>query len=191
MDRQIVNVNINDIIPYVNNARTHSDEQIIQLRSSLREFGFVNPILIDSDYGLIAGHGRLTAAKLENYQTVPCVIIDGLTDTQKKAYILADNRLAEKAGWDMELVNIELQELSDMDFDIELTGFDFNIENDDIEPIDDENISTSANTEHFMSIDKTKITLTEEEFIDLQNSLNRYVELNGVSFGFVRSILNG
>ena len=88
------------LVPYVNNARTHSAEQIMKLRSSLREFGFINPVIIDSDYNVIAGHGRIMAAKEEGLKEVPCVLVDYLTESQKKAYILADNRMAMDAGWD-------------------------------------------------------------------------------------------
>ena len=117
-------VPIGKLIPYVNNARTHSEDQITKLRSSLREFGFINPILIDRDYNVIAGHGRLAAAKAENFDEVPCVYVDHLTDAQKKAYILADNRMAEDAGWDEEMLRIEIEALKEQAFDLSLTGFD-------------------------------------------------------------------
>ena len=117
-------VPITKLIPYVNNARTHSPEQITKLRSSLREFGFVNPVIIDRDYNVIAGHGRLAAAKEEGITEVPCVFVDHLTEAQKKAYILADNRMAMDAGWDEELLRVEIESLKGMDFDVPLTGFD-------------------------------------------------------------------
>ncbi len=112
------------LIPYVNNARTHSPEQINKLRGSLREFGFINPIIIDSDYNVIAGHGRLAAAKAEGFEQVPCVLVDYLSEAQKKAYILADNRYAQDAGWDEELLRVEIEALEGMDFDLSFTGFD-------------------------------------------------------------------
>ena len=117
-------ISIDKLVPYVNNARTHSAEQIIKLRSSLREFGFVNPIIIDRDFNVIAGHGRLMAAKEEGINEVPCVFADFLTDAQKKAYILADNRMAMDAGWDEELLKIEMEELQNLGYDLEFTGFD-------------------------------------------------------------------
>ena len=117
-------VDINKLIPYVNNARTHSKEQIQKLRSSLREFGFVNPVIIDKEYNVIAGHGRIAAAKEEGIQQVPCVYVDYLTEAQKKAYILADNRMALDAGWDNELLAVEMEELQNLGFDLGLTGFD-------------------------------------------------------------------
>ena len=117
-------VPLSKLVPYVNNARTHSPEQITKLRSSLREFGFVNPVIIDQDYGIIAGHGRVMAAKEEGIEEVPCVFVDYLTEAQKKAYILADNRFAQDAGWDEELLRIEIESLQGADFDVSLTGFD-------------------------------------------------------------------
>ena len=117
-------VDINKLIPYVNNARTHSPEQITKLRSSLREFGFVNPIIVDKDLNVIAGHGRLAAAKAEGITKVPCVFAEHLTEAQKKAYIIADNRMSEDAGWDDELLKVEMEALQDMGFDLSMTGFD-------------------------------------------------------------------
>ena len=116
-------ISIDELIPYANNARTHSKEQINKIRSSLREFGFVNPVLIDKDKNIIAGHGRVTAAKEEGIKEVPCVLVEHLTEAQKKAYIIADNKLALDAGWDNELLAVELENLKDLDFDVELTGF--------------------------------------------------------------------
>ena len=117
-------VDINRLVPYINNARTHSPEQINKLRASLREFGFVNPIIVDRDYNVLAGHGRLIGAKAEGYKEVPCVFVDEMTEAQKKAYIIADNRMAMDAGWDEELLRVEIESLQGMDFDPLLTGFD-------------------------------------------------------------------
>ncbi len=116
-------VDIEKLVPYVNNARTHSADQINKLRSSIREFGFINPVIIDKDYGVIAGHGRIMAAKEEGIKEVPCVFADHLNEAQKKAYILADNRMALDAGWDEELLRVEIESLEDYGFDVELTGF--------------------------------------------------------------------
>ncbi len=112
------------LVPYVNNARTHNEQQIMKLRSSLREFGFINPVIIDREYNIIAGHGRVMAAKEEGIDKVPCVFVDYLTEAQKKAYILADNRMALDAGWDEELLRVEIEALQAEDFDLGLTGFD-------------------------------------------------------------------
>jgi DNA modification methylase len=117
-------VDIGRLIPYINNARTHSPEQITKLRSSLREFGFINPILVDKDYNILAGHGRLAAAKEEGLTKIPCVFVEHLTDAQKKAYIIADNRMAMDAGWDNDLLRVELEALQGEDFNVLLTGFD-------------------------------------------------------------------
>ena len=117
-------VPVSKLVPYVNNARTHSPEQIMKLRSSLREFGFINPVIIDRDYGVIAGHGRILAAREEGIKEVPCVFADHLTEAQKKAYIIADNRMAMDAGWDEELLRVEIESLQAADFDPLLTGFD-------------------------------------------------------------------
>tara|TARA_R110000751_G_scaffold213401_1_gene316965 strand:- start:69 stop:1286 length:1218 start_codon:yes stop_codon:yes gene_type:complete len=117
-------VSIADLLPYANNARTHSAEQIKQVAASIKEFGFTNPILIDENNVIIAGHGRLQAAKSLGMALVPVRILDNLTDDQKKAYVIADNQLALNAGWDIELLKIELEELKLNDFDLALTGFD-------------------------------------------------------------------
>lgn len=117
-------VPIDKLVPYARNARTHSKEQIAQLRASLREFGFVSPAVIDSKYNILVGHGRVQAAREEGYKTIPCVFAENLTDAQKRAYILADNQLALNAGWDEEMLSVELSDLKDESFDLSLLGFD-------------------------------------------------------------------
>jgi len=123
MDSKLQMVGITKLVPYVNNARTHSAAQISKLRASIREFGFINPVIIDGNYGIIAGHGRVVAAQEEGLSEVPCVLVDHLTEAQKKAYILADNRYAQDAGWDEEMLRIEIEGLQAEDFDVSLTGF--------------------------------------------------------------------
>lgn len=120
---QIEQVAIDTLIPYARNSRTHSDEQVAQVAASIREFGFTNPVLIDADGGIIAGHGRVLAARKLQLKEVPCIRLSHLTETQKKAYIIADNKLALNAGWDDELLKLELGELDLEGFDLELTGF--------------------------------------------------------------------
>lgn len=115
---------IADLIPYARNARTHSEAQVAQIAASIREFGWTNPVLIDAEGGVIAGHGRLLAARKLGMEAVPVIELAHLTDAQKRAYILADNRLAESAGWDEELLALELADLRDLGFDLALTGFD-------------------------------------------------------------------
>jgi len=112
------------LIPYARNSRTHSDAQVAQIAASIREFGFTNPILIDAEGGIIAGHGRTMAARKLGLDEVPCIRLKNLTDAQKKAYIIADNKLALNAGWDDEMLKVELTELKDLDFDLSLIGFD-------------------------------------------------------------------
>lgn len=117
-------VNIDRLVPYARNARTHSKEQILQLRASMREFGFVNPVIVDKELNIIVGHGRIIAAKEEGIAEVPCVFVEHLTEAQKRAYILADNRLAMNAGWDAEMLSVEIADLQGADFDVSLLGFD-------------------------------------------------------------------
>jgi len=113
-----------ELIPYINNSRTHSEQQVQQVAASIKEFGFTNPILIDDESGIIAGHGRLQAAQLLNLNEVPTITLEGLTDAQKKAYVIADNQLALNAGWDIDSLKLEIENLSELDFDISLLGFD-------------------------------------------------------------------
>ena len=120
---QIKMLAVDKIIPYVKNSRTHSDEQVAQVAASIKEFGFTNPILLDKENVIIAGHGRMLAAQRLGLSEVPCIRLDHLTEAQKKAYIIADNKLALNAGWDNELLGLELGELRDEGFDISLTGF--------------------------------------------------------------------
>ena len=139
--RRYENVEIEKLIPYKNNARTHSDEQIEKIAKSMKEFGFINPILVDGNLNVIAGHGRILGAKKLGMKEVPCLFIEDLTEEQKRAYIIADNRLAEDAGWDKELLKIELEDLKNMNFDITLTGFeleDFDFSMDETKVIEDE-----------------------------------------------------
>jgi ParB-like chromosome segregation protein Spo0J len=119
---KIESVTIESLIPYINNARTHDDAQVTQIASSIKEFGFNNPILIDEDNGIIAGHGRLMAARKLGLVEVPTIMLSHLSEAQRKAYILADNRIALNSGWDNELLSLELQDIKD-DIDLSLIGF--------------------------------------------------------------------
>jgi len=121
---KITQKKVDSLIPYINNSRTHSDEQVAQIAASIKEFGWTNPILVDGDNSIIAGHGRLLAARKLGYKEVPTIELKDLTETQKKAYIIADNKLALNAGWDNEILSIELGSLQSANFDIELLGFD-------------------------------------------------------------------
>lgn len=121
---QVVYQDLLDLTPYANNSRIHSVHQIQQIVESIKEFGFTNPILIDEDGGVIAGHGRVQAAEILEMELVPTIVLKGLTETQKRAYIIADNKLALNAGWNMELLGIEIENLKAIDFNIELLGFE-------------------------------------------------------------------
>ena len=123
-DLSIEYKDIDDLIPYVNNSRTHSDEQVTQVAASIKEFGFTNPILVDEHNGIIAGHGRLMAAKKLKLEQVPTITLEGLTDAQRKAYVIADNKLALNAEWDFDLLKIEIESLQEDDFKLDLLGFD-------------------------------------------------------------------
>lgn len=113
-----------DLIPYINNSRTHSDDQVTQIASSMKEFGFTNPVLIDEDGGIIAGHGRIMAAKKIGLDNVPTITLNGLTDAQRKAYIIADNQLPLNAGWNLDLLKLEIENLQELDYDLSLLGFE-------------------------------------------------------------------
>ena len=120
---QIEYLDIDKLIPYVRNSRTHSEEQVLQIAGSIKEFGFNNPVLIDSEGGIIAGHGRVLAARKLGLSTVPVIRLGHLTETQKRAYIIADNKIALNAGWDDELLKLELDDLAGFDFDMDIIGF--------------------------------------------------------------------
>jgi ParB-like chromosome segregation protein Spo0J len=120
----VVYVKTADLVPYIANSRTHSDEQVAQIAASIKEFGFTNPILTDGDNGIIAGHGRLMAARKLGLAEVPTIALAGLTAAQKRAYVIADNKLALNAGWDYELLSSEITGLENDGFDLSLLGFD-------------------------------------------------------------------
>jgi ParB-like chromosome segregation protein Spo0J len=121
---KIESIKLGKLIPYAKNSRTHDDFQIQQIAASIREFGFTNPVLIDSEDGIIAGHGRVMAARKLGLTEVPCIRLGHLTETQKRAYIIADNKLALNSGWDEEMLGLELADLREADFDLDLIGFD-------------------------------------------------------------------
>jgi DNA modification methylase len=123
MDRKLEWRNIGEIIPYARNSRTHSEEQVAQIAASIKEFGWTNPVLIDEENGIIAGHGRLAAARKLGHTEIPVIELTGLTEAQKRAYVIADNKLALNAGWDTEMLVNELRDLEGMDIDLTLTGF--------------------------------------------------------------------
>ena len=144
---EITRVKLSDIRPYEKNAKIHGREQLEKLKASIQEFGFVNPCLIDRDYNLIAGHGRVMAAEELGMETVPCVFVEGLTDEQRRAYILADNKLAGLAEWDDVLVASELAELAEVGFDISLTGFEMQAV--DLDDVEDEKYVKNVDIPHY------------------------------------------
>jgi DNA modification methylase len=123
MSQKIEELKIEDLIPYSGNTRTHDEKQVMQIASSIKEFGFTNPVLIDGANGVIAGHGRLLAAQKLSMETVPCLRLGHLTDAQRRAYVIADNKLALNAGWDEEALAVEIERLLEDGFDLDLTGF--------------------------------------------------------------------
>lgn len=139
-------IKISALIPYEKNAKIHEGGQIQKIAASIREFGFINPILIDKDFNIIAGHGRVEAAKLIGMAEVPAVYVEGLTEAQRRAYILADNRLAELAAWDMEIVAEELEALQELDFDIDILGFDNAEEDDDTAEVKEDHAPEAPDT---------------------------------------------
>ena len=121
---KVEQIAIGELIPYVNNSRTHPEKQIEQIASSMREFGFTAPILCDENNTVLAGHGRLLAAKKLKLDRVPVVRVEHLSEAQKKAYVIADNKIAMNSGWDLDLLNVELEFLSESDYDMGLLGFE-------------------------------------------------------------------
>lgn len=121
--REMISVKVESLIPYARNSRTHSDAQVAQVAASIKEFGFTNPVLLDDENGIIAGHGRVLAARKLGLDEVPAIRLSDLTETQRKAYVIADNKLALNAGWDLEMLSLEMKDLESLDFDISLIGF--------------------------------------------------------------------
>ena len=163
---------INDLIPYVNNTRTHSEEQINQIASSIKEFGFTNPVLIDKNDGLIAGHGRVMGAKKLGLKEVPTITLDNLTEAQKKAYIIADNKIALNAGWDEDLLKLELMSLDELEFDYSNLGFDFEFDIEETSENEDYSYKNKEiNTDDYEDIMELKFKLTFSEYEEAREKL--------------------
>lgn len=156
------------LIPYINNTRTHSEEQVQQIASSMKEFGFTNPILLDDKDGIIAGHGRLMAAKILKLDEVPTITLKGLTEAQKKAYIIADNKLALNAGWDEDLLQLELVTLDEMGFDYSNLGMDFDF---DIEDLEEEDFEPNLPTGDREPIRNMTFTVSDEQHETIEECL--------------------
>ncbi|TCG08399.1 DNA methylase [Paraburkholderia steynii] len=141
---------IEQLVPYARNARTHSDEQIAQLAASLREFGWTNPVLLDGDSGIIAGHGRVLAARKLGMHQIPTIDLAHLSEAQRRAYVLADNKLAERAGWDAELLELEVADLSGMGFELGVLGFTTNELASLLGTAEEPALSAAVNEERFL-----------------------------------------
>lgn len=167
-----------DLIPYARNARTHSQEQVQRIAASINEFGFTNPILVDGDNGIIAGHGRLAAAQLLKMDEVPTIELSGMSETQKRAYILADNKLALDAGWDDAFLGLELQDLKASDVDLELTGFSI----DEIDQLIGGEMADLPELSDEDDVKQLTITLnpTHDEFDTIQEAIKKAKELYGI-----------
>ena len=182
----VIEKKLKDIKPYEKNPRKN-DSAVDAVANSIREFGFKVPVVIDKDGVIVCGHTRYKAAKKLKLDTVPCVIADDLTEEQIKAYRLADNKVSELAEWDIDLLGEELDGI----FDIDMSDFGFDFAEDEGEPINDENLESTASFEYTLKFGKTTVIMTEDEYNSLLERYNEYSAENGVSFGFVASLLNG
>lgn len=187
---KIENIKIEKLIPYARNSRTHSDHQVAQVAASIREFGFTNPVLIDSEDGIIAGHGRVMAARKLNMAEVPCIRLGHLTETQKRAYIIADNKLALNSGWDEEMLGLELADLREADFNIDIVGFDASSIDSFLNPPEPEIASVEFNgqtmQEHKQHYDESIIRqiiliYPLEEYDAVIEAMGQYAEQNGLT----------
>ncbi len=193
---------LQELSPYAHNARTHSPEQVAQLVESIKQFGWANPVLIDEKGEIIAGHGRVMAAEVLKMDSVPVIVLSGLTDDQKKAYRLADNRLPMNAGWDEELLSAELADLAADDFALDSIGFtQRELDNllsaavyDDTEGMDipfEKDEAKSGVKVQYLSFGGHKIPATDEEADRFDCAVSRYVDYNGSYIGFVSALLAG
>ncbi|WP_105233855.1 ParB/Srx family N-terminal domain-containing protein [Escherichia albertii] len=185
---------VGKLLRYAKNSRTHSDEQVEQLVNSIREFGFTNPVLIDEKNELIAGHGRLAAAEILEMDKVPAIRLSNLAEKQKKAYRIADNKLALNAGWDMQLLAEEVKELMDDDFDIDLLGFnDAELDEmlSDEQPQEEDDNSSPVVQIKYLAIDKERIPATDMEIALLLDVYRQYHDAHETHEGFVQYLANG
>ena len=174
-----------NLIPYANNSRTHSDDQINQVASSIKEFGFTNPVLIDEQGGIIAGHGRVMAAKKLGLSEVPTITLEGLTKAQVKAYVIADNQLALNSGWELDVLKLEVESLGEMDFDISLLGFDDSFSLDLLSGAEDDgnlSLTPEEKLENYMNGDTKilRLAYTQEEIESVTAMLDEYLNETGL-----------
>ena len=166
-------IQIDALIPYARNSRTHSDAQVAQIAASIKEFGFTNPVLIDAGGGIIAGHGRVLAARKLGLSEVPCIRLEHLTEAQKRAYVITDNKLALNAGWDDEMLRIELEELGEAGFNLDITGFNL----DEISKLFDSTGGISLDLEdNDEPIDEIIIKFAPEKRTEVMNLVSRAIE---------------
>lgn len=184
---KIVEKNINELVMYENNPRKN-DEAVKYVANSIKEFGFKVPVIIDKNNVIVAGHTRIKAAKELKIDKIPCIIADDLTDEQIKAFRLADNKVAEFAEWDEELLEKELDSIFNLD--MEGLGFEEDYKNDDDFLINENNEKGQEKIENILKIGKIKVYMTDEEYNLITEELDKYIEANSVSIGFVRYLLN-
>ncbi len=178
------------LIPYAMNARTHNDANVAQIAASIREFGFTNPVLIDGENGIIAGHGRVLAARKLDMVTVPCIRLSYMTPAQKRAYVIADNKIALNSGWDEELLKVELATLRDEDFSLGVTGFSGEelaallTAAEDLENIDSDGDEAKGASVEYLAVGKFKIPLDADEVQSITGLIEAYAQEAGTTFGF-------
>lgn len=184
-----------ELVPYARNARTHSESQVAQLAASIEQFGWTNPVLIAEDGGIIAGHGRVMAAKLLGLASVPTIVLAHLTPEQRRAYVLADNQLALRAGWDEAMLAQELLELQDAGFELDVIGFTEDELAKLLAPPDLEELGggegedTSGSESRYLEWPDHRVPMTQDELAGLQAAYTRHVEVHGTEFGFVAYLL--
>jgi hypothetical protein len=190
---EIIPIPLADLVPFAANAKLHSDGQVAQIAASIREFGFTNPVLVKADRTIIAGHGRVLAARKLELKSVPCLVLDHLTDAQARAYVIADNRLAETGGgWDWELLRAELDNLSAFDeLDIGITGFNpEDLPSTDLEGFDvDSDEERGGARTNYLSFGDRRVPLDDSELAGLVALLDDHMATTGSPFGFAQTII--
>lgn len=190
---ELTTIPTEDLIPFAMNAKLHSDGQVAQIAASIKEFGFNNPVLVKADRTIIAGHGRVLAARKLELKSVPCIVLDHLTDAQARAYVIADNRLAETGGgWDWELLRAELDNLAGFeDLDIGITGFNpEDIPSGDLEGFDvDSDEERGGARTNYLSFGDRRVPLDDSELAGLVALLDDHMATTGSPFGFAQTII--
>ena len=188
MSMQIESVPVSDLKEYEKNSRTHSDDLVAKIAASVEEFGFTNPILIDESNGVIAGHGRLQAAKRINMGEVPCIRLAHLSESQKRAYVIADNKIAESGGWDDEMLKMEIMELAQDDYDLKLTGFDeagldsiLAISEEVMEAVEKKRDHKETGHSQQDTVRQVILIYTSDEYPRVMEAMREYAEEHGLS----------